>query len=85
MNFLINRAELIAVTGLGRTHTFALQKSGKLQTASNLTSTSWFELHHVLKCVAAIHQLPDPDDVSVSLHASLVVDLRSKKALKRNK
>ena len=79
MNFLLTRAEVTLVTGLGRTETFALQQQGKLRSKSNSACKSWFLLEDVLRCVAEVRGLPAPDQQSSELHARLVVSIRQKK------
>lgn len=84
MNFMLTRAEVIALTGFGRTETFALQKSGQLITTSSSAKKGWFELAHVLICVAQVHNLPQPDAQTVEMHARLVVNMRVTKSSKPN-
>lgn len=83
MNFVINRSELIALTGVKRTQSFALQRSGELRTLSRHAAQSWFELAEVLNCVALLHGLPQPDDLCVEKHARLVVEARLRRQIKR--
>ncbi len=83
MNFVINRAELIALTGIKRTQSFALQKTGELRTLSQHAAQGWFELAEVLHCVAMLHGLPQPDELCVEKHARLVVDARLRSQTKR--
>lgn len=83
MNFAISRAELIALTGIRRTKTFALQKSGQLRVLSEQATQSWFELTEVLKCAAMLHGLPPPDASCAESHARLVVEARLKSQRKR--
>lgn len=83
MNFAINRAELIALTGIKRTHTFASQKTGQLVALSPQSSHSWFDLTEVLRFAATLHGLPQPDELCVEKHARLVVEARLKGQLKR--
>lgn len=78
MNFLITRTEITALTGIGRTATFELQKSGALQANENSRCKSWFSLSQVLTCVATLRKLPDPDDRCLEMHARLVISLRLK-------
>ena len=79
MNFLLTRAEITLVTGLGRTETFALQQQGKLKSTSGSAGKSWFLLEDVLRCVAEVRELPAPDQQSSELYARLVVSIRQKK------
>lgn len=83
MNFVINRAELIALTGIKRTQSFALQKTGELRIASKHAAQSWFDLSVALQCAAALHGLPSPDDHSVEMSARLVVETRLRRQIKR--
>lgn len=83
MNFMINRAELIALSGIKRTQSFALQKTGQLRMASQHAAQTWFELADVLRCVAALHGLPPPDDHCVEMNAHLVVEARLRRQIKR--
>ena len=78
MNFLITRRELTVITGIGRTATFALQKSGELRANSDSNCKNWFDLSHVLACAAALRKLPPPDEQCLAMHAQLVVELRLK-------
>ena len=83
MNFMINRTELSALTGIKRTQTFALQKTGQLRTASQHAARSWFELAEVLRCVATLHGLPLPDEQCIEKSALLVVEARLGRRIKR--
>ena len=83
MNFVINRAELSALTGIKRTQSFALQKTGQLRTASQHAAQSWFDLAEVLRCVAVLHGLPTPDDDCIEMNAHLVVEARLRRRIKR--
>ena len=82
MNFMVTRAEVILLTGTGRTETFALQNCGKLKVFSGATCKGWFELSQVLTCVAEMHDLPLPDERAIEMHARLVMALRLKKSMK---
>ena len=82
MNFMVTRAEVTLLTGAGRTETFALQNCGKLKVFSRSTCKGWFELSQVLSCMAAIHNLPEPDDRAIEMHARLVMALMLKKSMK---
>lgn len=84
MNFAISRTELIAITGIKRTRTFELQKTGQLGALSPQSTHSWFDLTEVLKCAAMLHGLPPPDELCVERHARLVVEVRLKGQLKRS-
>ena len=79
MNFLLTRAEIILVTGLGRTETFELQQCGTLKPLSGSACKCWFSLEDVLRCVADVRGLPAPDQQSSELYARLVVSIRQKK------
>ena len=79
MNFVLTRGEIMLITGLGRTETFALQQQCKLRSISNSACKSWFLLEDVLRCVAEVRGLPAPDQQSSELHARLVVSIRQKK------
>ena len=83
MNFVISRDELIALTGIGRTETFALQKAGKLQSLAGETCKSWFELSKVLTCIAECRNLPPPDEKSMEMLVRITVELRAKKQTER--
>lgn len=83
MNFMINRVELIALTGIKRTQTFALQKTGELRMLSQHAAQSWFDLAEVLRCVAALHGLPPPDHDCIEMNAHLVVEARLRRRIKR--
>ena len=83
MNFVINRSELIALTGIKRTQSFALQKTGQLPALSQHAAKKWFELEEVLRCVALLYGLPQPDDLCVEKHARLVVEARLRRQIKR--
>ena len=79
MNFLLTRAEITLVTGLGRTETFALQQRGKLMPTSGSACKGWFLIGDVLRCVAEVRGLPAPDQQSSELCARLVVSIRQKR------
>lgn len=83
MNFVIDRAELIALTGIKRTQSFALQKTGQLRMLSQHAAKNWFELAEVLRCVALLHGLPQPDDHCIEKSAHLVVEARLRRQIKR--
>ena len=83
MNFAISRAELIALTGIKRTKTFELQKTGQLRVLSEQATQSRFELTEVLKCAALLHGLPSPDASCAESHARLVVEARLRSQTKR--
>lgn len=78
MNFVITRAEVSAITGIRRTHTFELQRLGLLKVISVRSKKSWFSLKQVLTCAAELHGLAEPDDASVSQHAATLLEIRLK-------
>ena len=82
MNFVLTRAEITLVTGLGRTETFALQQQGKLRPISNTACKGWFLIGDVLRCVADVRGLAEPDQLSMEFHARLIVLARQKRRLK---
>ena len=79
MNFVITRAEITLITGLGRTESFALQQRGQLKPLSGSACKGWFSLEDVLRCVADVRGLPAPDQQSSELYARLVVSIRQKR------
>lgn len=81
MDFVLTRAEITLVTGIGRTETFALQQRGKLQPVSGSACKGWFLLEDVLKCVAEVRGLAEPDQLCKEFHARLVVLARQKRRL----
>ena len=83
MNFMITRAELIALTGICRTETFALQKAGKLQRLAGTNSKSWFDLSQALRCIAEVRNVPLPSESSVQMFAQIACELRSKRLAER--
>lgn len=83
MNFVITRAELVAVTGIKRTQSFELQKTGQLRVLSRHAQNSWFCLTQVLECAAILHGLPPPDAACVQTHAAAVYEARLKSQGKR--
>ena len=78
MNFVISRAEVTAITGIRRTHTFELQRLGNLKVISVRSQKSWFSLRQVLTCAAELYGLAAPDDASVFRHAAALVEIRLK-------
>ena len=82
MNFVMTRAEIVLVTGLGRTQTFELQQRGKLKPLSGSACKGWFLIGDVLRCVANVRGLAEPDQLSMEFHAGLVVLARQKRRLK---
>ena len=81
MNFLLTRAEITLITGLGRTETFALQQQGKLMATSGSACKGWFLIGDVLRCVADVHGFAEPDQSSMEFHARLIVLARQKRRL----
>ena len=78
MNFVISRAEVIAISGIKRTRTFELQQQGLLRVLSKQAKQIWFCLMDVLKCVAHLHGLPPPDAAELQTCIQAVVDARLK-------
>ena len=76
MNFAVSRAELIAVTGIRRTQTFELQKSGQLRATSKCASKTWFCLAQALQCAFALHGMNPPDSACIQTHAAAVIQAR---------
>lgn len=85
VNFLIDREEVVFVTGLARGETFKLQIAGKLTSVSEKLCKAKFDLFAVLGCVAELHNLPPTDYASIEAYARIVVELRLKKKLQRQK
>lgn len=79
MNFAISRAELSALTGIKRTQTFALQKTGQIKVLCVRLGKGWFDLEQILTCAAVLHGLPLPNADDVQKHAQLVIEARLKK------
>ncbi len=85
MDLAITRAEVIVLLGLGRTQTFAKQKSGDLKVKSTFAGRSWFDLFEVLTFVATQHGYPQPQACNVEKHANWILAARlasQKKAAK---
>lgn len=85
MNFAISRAELTALTGIKRTQTFALQKTGQIQVLSQSLGKGWFDLEQILNCAAVLRGLPLPDANCVQKHAQLVLEARLTRMVKPQK
>ena len=82
-NFVISRAELIAVTGIKRTKTFELQQHGHLRVLSHHAQQSWFCLAQVLEYAASLHGMPPPDAQCVEKYARMVIEARLKGQVRR--
>lgn len=83
MNFAVSRAELIAVTGIRRTKTFELQKSGRLRATSTCASKTWFCLVQALQCASVLHGMDPPDPACVQTHIAAVIQVRLNSQAKR--
>lgn len=83
MNFAVSRAELIALTGIRRTKTFELQKSGQLRATSTCASKTWFCLAESLHCASALHGLEPPDLACIQTHVAAVIQARLNSQTKR--
>ncbi len=79
MNFPITRAEMTAITGIKRTQTFALQRTGEIQTLNKSLAKSWFDLEQILVCSAMLRGLKLPSADDVQKNAQMVVEARLKK------
>ncbi len=76
MNFSITRQEILALTGISRTDTFALQKAGKLVPLAGGSGKCRFQLSDVLACASLLHGGLQQDDRGIEIHAEIVVKLR---------
>ena len=76
MNFAISRAELIALTGVRRTKTFELQKTGQLRATSSFATKTWFSIDEALHCVALLQGVDPPDRECVEAQAMAVLQAR---------
>ena len=76
MNFAISRAELIALTGIKRTKTFELQKTGQLRATSSFATKTWFSIEEALHCVALLQGVDPPDRECVEAQAMAVIQVR---------
>ncbi len=76
MSFLITRSELLAITGLHRTESFVLQKSGQLRVLSKHSQKSWFCLRQTLESNAKLHGLSSPDDVFIETTMNIIINAR---------
>ncbi len=76
MNFSITRQEILALTGISRTDTFALQKAGKLVPLAGASGKRRYQLCEVLACASTLYGGPPQDDRGIEIHAEIVVRLR---------
>ena len=67
MNFAVSRAELVSLTGIKRTKTFALQKTGQLRATSSFASKTWFSIEEALNCAAILQGMDPPDKECVEV------------------
>ena len=76
MNFAVTRAELVSLTGIKRTKTFALQKTGQLRATSTFACKTWFSIEEALNCAAIVQGVGPPDKECIEAHTMAVIQLR---------
>ena len=76
MNFAVTRAELVSLSGVKRTKTFELQKTGQLRATSTFGSKTWFSISEALHCIALLQGVDPPDKECVEALAMAIIQVR---------
>ena len=76
MNFAVTRAELVSISGIKRTKTFELQKTGQLRATSTFARKTWFSIEEALNCAAIVQGVDPPDKECVEAQAMAVLQAR---------